>query len=175
MAKSIKNRSRKSRKYPIMRRKQVGYSGKSMKRADKNYKNNKNVKSNKGLANDKKSLIVKTFFELLTTVKLYHWKTRSYAQHKATDELYASLNENIDKFIEVLLGKDESRIKMIEKKIDVYDFSNTDDFKQKMYKYRDFLIDLNKYFDEKKDSDLLSVRDDITVDVNQFLYLMTFN
>jgi len=170
MQKSRKNLTRRSIKYPIMRRKQVGYSGKSMKRPIK--KTNKNVKS---LANDKKSLIVKTFFELLTTVKLYHWKTRSYAQHKATDELYASLNENIDKFIEVLLGKDESRIKMIEKKIDIYDFSNTDDFKQNMYKYRDFLIDLNKYFDEKKDSDLLSVRDDITVDVNQFLYLMTFN
>ena len=52
-------------------------------------------------------------------VKLYHWKTRSYAQHQATDELYLKLNKHIDSFVEVLLGKDERRIKMLEKRIDL--------------------------------------------------------
>jgi len=45
-------------------------------------------------------------------VKLFHWKTHSFATHKATDELYASLNEHMDTFIEVLLGKTGSRIQM---------------------------------------------------------------
>ena len=44
------------------------------------------------------------FMEILMIVKLYHWKTHSYATHKATDELYSKLNDNIDHFIEVLLG-----------------------------------------------------------------------
>jgi hypothetical protein len=74
-----------------------------------------------------------------------------------------------------LLGKDESRIKMIEKRINVVDYTNTGDFKEKIYKYRDFLTGLNNHFNEKKDSDLLSIRDDILVDINQFLYLMSFN
>ena len=43
------------------------------------------------------------FFEMLLMVKLFHWKTHSYATHKATDELYSKLNEDIDKFIEILL------------------------------------------------------------------------
>ena len=116
-----------------------------------------------------------TFFEMLNTVKLYHWKTKSFSQHKATDELYERLNENIDKFVEVLLGKDESRIKMIEKRIQVEDYSNVLDFKEKIYKYRDFLTGLNKYFNEKKDTDLLNIRDEILGDINQFLYLMTFH
>ena len=34
------------------------------------------------------------FLEMLIMVKLYHWKTYSYAQHKATDELYTNLNLN---------------------------------------------------------------------------------
>ena len=31
--------------------------------------------------------IVIMFLRMLNTVKLYHWKTISYPQHKATDEL----------------------------------------------------------------------------------------
>lgn len=125
--------------------------------------------------NDSKSHIVKIFIEMLNTVKLYHWKTKSFAQHKATDELYSNLNEHIDTFIEILLGKDESRIKMMEKKIDLLDSSNTNEFKMRVYEYRDFLIDMSTYLDSKTDSDLLNVRDEILGDINQFLYLMTFD
>jgi DNA-binding ferritin-like protein len=156
--------------------KSMNRKGKSIKsKSNKSLGKTKHNRSAKNVSNDKKSHLVHVFFEMLNTVKLYHWKTKSYAQHKATDELYERLNENIDKFVEVLLGKDESRIKMIEKRITVVDYSNVSDFKDKIYKYRDFLLGLNKHFNEKKDSDLLSVRDDILVDINQFLYLMTFN
>ena len=123
----------------------------------------------------KKSQIVHVFIELLNIVKLYHWKTTSYAQHKATDELHERLSENIDKFIEVLLGKDESRIRMLEKRIELVDANNVKDFKSRIYEYRDFLIDMNTYFDVKRDTDLLSIRDEILGDINQFLYLMTFD
>jgi DNA-binding ferritin-like protein len=129
----------------------------------------------RSVSNEKKSHIVQTFLEMLNTVKLYHWKTESYAQHKATDELYSKLNENVDTFVEILLGKDESRIKMVEKRSRLIDSENTSDFKSKIYEYREFLIDISKYFDQKRDSDLLSVRDEILGNINQFLYLMTFN
>lgn len=121
------------------------------------------------------SQIVTIFLEVLNMVKLFHWKTHSYAQHKATDELYSELNEHIDTFVEILLGKDESRIKMVEKRIDLIDPNNLNDFKSRIYEYRSFLIDMGSYFDLKKDSDLLSVRDEILGDINKFLYLLTFN
>lgn len=123
--------------------------------------------------NKSKSHLVRVFLEILNMVKLYHWKTHSYAEHKATDELYASMNENIDRFIEVLMGKDSKRIKMIEKKIDLIDPASVRDFKSRIYEYRDFLADMNLYFNEKADTDLLSIRDDLLVNINQFLYLMT--
>ena len=129
----------------------------------------------KTLSNETKSRIVQTFLEMLNTVKLYHWKTHSYAQHKATDELYSKLNENIDTFVEILLGKDESRVRMVEKRSRLIDSENTNDFKSRIYEYREFLIDISKFFDEKRDSDLLSIRDEILGHINQFLYLMTFN
>ena len=127
------------------------------------------------MTNQKKSHIVKIFMEMLQTIKLYHWKTRSYAQHKATDELYKELNKKIDEFIEVLLGKDQSRIKMIEKRIDLLDANNTREIKERIYEYREFLTDMNIWFDNSRDSDLLSIRDDILASLNQFLYLLTFD
>jgi DNA-binding ferritin-like protein len=138
-------------------------------------KSKRRSRTEKHISNANKSHIIRIFFDMLNTVKLYHWKTKSYAQHKATDELYGRLNENIDKFVEVLLGKDESRIQMVEKHIVLMDPSKTKDFKEKIYMYRDFLTNMNKYFDEKTDTDLISIRDDILVDINQFLYLMTFH
>ena len=120
-------------------------------------------------------IIVKKFMELLTMIKLYHWRTHSYSQHKATDELYAKLNENVDKFVEILLGKSSSRIKMLESKMNMYDLETTGELREHLFEYRQFLVDMNRTFHEKKDSDLLSVRDDILADLNQFLYLLTFD
>jgi hypothetical protein len=146
----------------------------------KNNKTKKGGRKNKvtfknRISNQNKSRIVKIFIEMLNMVKLYHWKTRSFAQHKATDELYDKLNKDIDAFVEIMLGKDESRIKMLEKRIDLLDESNTREFKKRVYEYREFLIDMSLYFDSKQDSDLLNIRDEILGDINQFLYLLTFD
>lgn len=125
--------------------------------------------------NRKKSHIVRIFLEMLNSIKLYHWKTRSFSQHKATDELYERMNEHVDKFIEVLLGKDQSRIRMVEKNIHLIDSVSTRDFQTRIFEYREFLTDMNIYFDSSRDSDLLNIRDEILGDINQFLYLLTFD
>ena len=122
----------------------------------------------------KNSHTVRVFLEILNMIKLFHWKTQSYAQHKATDALYANLNTNIDKFVEVLIGKSKKRIQMLDKKINLIDPNNDKEFKTKIYEYREFLINLDKGLNKKRDTDLISIRDDILVDINQFLYLMTF-
>ena len=119
--------------------------------------------------------MVITFLEVLNHVKLYHWKTKQYAEHKATDELYGKLNEDIDKFVEVLLGKDGSRIATV-KQIRVCDtIHTTQSLRKKMEKFKDFLMRLNDSLDAHKDSDLLNIRDEILADINQFLYLLTFH
>lgn len=123
-----------------------------------------------------KSKIIKTFMELLTMIKLYHWKTHSYSQHKATDELHEKLSESIDKFVEVLMGKSNSRIYMIDKKMRMYDFNTKQELRAAMFEYREFLsVEMDRVFHSKKDSDILSIRDDMLTDINQFLYLLTFD
>lgn len=133
------------------------------------------VNRSNGINNGKKSHLVRVFLEMLNVIKLYHWKTRSFSQHKATDELYSQMNEHVDKFVEVLLGKDQSRISMVEKHIDLMDATTTKEFQTRIFEYRGFLMDLNRYFDERRDTDLLNIRDEILADINQFLYLLTFD
>lgn len=139
----------------------------------------KNQTQKRNLSDKRNPKIVVHFLEMLNMIKLYHWKTRSYSQHKATDELYGKLNENIDRFVEVLLGKDQSRLSMLEKKMNLLDSSKTSSsqsvFLDRILEYRKFLIGLDRYFDESEDSDLMNIRDEILADLNQFLYLMSFD
>jgi len=122
-----------------------------------------------------KSEIVETFIGMINTVKLYHWNTHSFSQHKATDELYERLNEHVDKFVEVLLGKKEDRIKQLSSSIPLVNKHSKYDFKNKIYQYREYLINMDKCLDKTRDTDLLNIRDEILGDINQFLYLLTLH
>jgi len=127
----------------------------------------KNIKSKEELVN----LLLK----LLIIVKIYHWKTKSYAEHKATDKLYSSLNEHIDKFVEVLLGKNGTRLNMKGKNIDIEDPSTTQEINKILYLYIILLENkLEKYIPLEGNTDLYNIRDEILADLNQFLYLLTF-
>jgi len=121
--------------------------------------------------------MVTMFLQMLNTVKLYHWKTSSYAQHKATDELYGNLNTNIDSFVEVMLGKTGGRVNLTgQKTLPLLDYTNVADFKREVAKYKQFLIDMNKdaTLNITNNSDLLNIRDEILANLNQFTYLLTF-
>jgi DNA-binding ferritin-like protein len=121
--------------------------------------------------------IVTMFLQMLNTVKLYHWKTSSYSQHKATDELYNNLNENIDLFVEIMLGKKGDRVNLTgQKSLPLMDYTNLSDFKKEIEKYKTFLINMNKDagLNITNNSDLLNVRDEILGNLNQFTYLLTF-
>jgi hypothetical protein len=45
------------------------------------------------------------FFNMREQIKLYHWQTHSFAQHKATDELLDALDKTIDEYVEIYMGK----------------------------------------------------------------------
>ena len=118
--------------------------------------------------------IVTMFLQMLNTIKLYHWKTFSYAQHKATDELYGNLNTNIDTFVEIMLGHTGGRVNLTSQhSLPLLDYTNVEDFKKEISNYKEFLIGMtsNSTFNN---TDLLNVRDEILGNLNQFTYLLTF-
>jgi len=121
--------------------------------------------------------ITVVFLEMLLMIKLYHWKTYSYATHKATDDLYSKLNESVDSFIEVLLGKTEIRTNLInQKNIRLIDLSSPEELKREVEGFKGYLISLddNKALRTMSNADLYTIRDEILGHMNQFLYLLTF-
>lgn len=135
-----------------------------------------NSKTRKNISQASEQKIVETFLEMLITVKLYHWKTHSYAQHKATDDLYSKLNENIDSFVETMLGKNGSRVNLTHvKSIPLNDYSSLTPFKVKIDQYKQFLVQMDgSIVNISNNSDLLNIRDEILGNLDQFSYLLTF-
>lgn len=106
-------------------------------------------------------------------IKIYHWQTKSYARHKASDELFDSLNNHIDKFIEIIQGSRNKRIHF--NKVQNIPINNVSDngATKLLTNFRTYLNnDLQLNTD---DTDLLALRDEIVMDINKTLYLFMFN
>jgi len=140
-------------------------------------KNNKTrkIKNKKITQSFEKEITIK-FLELVIMIKLYHWKTYSYATHKATDELHGKLNDHIDRFIEVLMGKTNTHIDLKHHKcLQLYDLHTESDLANKITQYKSYLVDLdnNVFMKKMSNADLFTIRDEILADLNQFLYLLS--
>lgn len=146
------------------------------RRTNNNFSRKNRIPKVSSLSAFQKQITV-VFLEMIMMVKLFHWKTHSYATHKATDELYASLNEHIDSFIEVLLGKTGSRIDLMSNRtIKLIDLNSQEQLKSKITSFKSYLVGLdnNRALGSMSNSDLFNIRDEILGDLNKFLYLLTF-
>ena len=152
-------------------------SRQSTRRKQKTRKTRVQPASMQSIQKFEQEIIIK-FLSMLNIVKIYHWKTHSYSSHKATDELYSKLNGDIDKFVEVLLGKIGNRVDLTKvKSIPVRDFTSLEQMKKEIANFKSYLVglDSNKVMNIMSNSDLYNIRDEILADLNQFLYLSTFN
>jgi hypothetical protein len=141
---------------------------------------NKNVKQNQ-------KTVILTFLTFLNTVKLFHWKTFQYSIHKATDDLYSKIGENIDRFVEVMLGKKNNgsdgsnpnlRIDLLGvRSIPLKDFKHVNHFLDEVQKFKQFLLSFERmgFMKEMSNQDLFTIRDEMLADINQFLYLSTLS
>lgn len=135
------------------------------------------LRKSNNLDNFQKEITVK-FLEITNMIKLYHWKTYSYSTHKATDELYGKLSENMDRFMEILLGKSgqghRTNLTSI-KNIKLQDLTSNESLKREIVVFKSYLVNLDNHKAMKimSNSDLYNIRDEILGDLNQFLYLLT--
>jgi hypothetical protein len=125
--------------------------------------------------------IVIRFLSTLDAIKLFHWKTTSYATHKATDGLHETLSSHVDKFVEVMLGKLGNRVDYTGSPssagMPVQDVSSQNQFNQYMKDFKCFLFSLDDHpgMATMKNADLFTIRDEMLATVNQFLYLQTLS
>ncbi len=114
------------------------------------------------------------FFEMREQVKLYHWQTHSYSRHKATDDVITKLDENIDEFVEIYMGK-YGRPRMTPKTNTIRISNLTETGATKFIKecVKELQGPITKSLDSEKDTDLLNLRDEMVGELNKLLYLFT--
>jgi DNA-binding ferritin-like protein len=113
------------------------------------------------------------FFEMRDQLKLYHWQTHSYARHKATDNVLKELDEHIDLFVEVYMGKyGRTRLTSTTNTVTVKNLNE----KTSVKFIKDCLAYLNGPLTKSlkgTDTDLFNIRDEMLGNLNQLLYLFT--
>jgi hypothetical protein len=116
--------------------------------------------------------IINVLMTMRSQVKVYHWQTMSYARHKTTDDLVSSLDENIDKFVEVYMGKyGQPKFIARNNKFVVYDADDKSAPKLLKTGIAWLTRVLPKSLNAKEDTDLLNIRDEILADLNQARFL----
>lgn len=112
--------------------------------------------------------IIEYFLGLLGQIKLFHWATMSYAQHKALDEFHSALSGKIDNFVEVFIGKFKKQpFKNFKISMDaISDVSTLDKF---LEKEREQIRKLHNQF--KTSSELQNILDEMMSEFNKTIYL----
>ena len=113
------------------------------------------------------------FLQLRNQIKLYHWQTRVYARHIATDTSLAKLDEKIDSFVEVYIGK-YGRPKIAGKNATISLQNLTESGAVRMINAASKVVK-GMYKPVQMHSDLINILDDILKELGQLLYLFTLH
>lgn len=113
------------------------------------------------------------FLHLRDQIKLYHWQTRVYARHIATDKILETLDKSIDSYVEVYIGK-YGRPKVTGKNatVTVHNLTESGAVRLVNSAIKYLQGPLTKTL-KPSDTDLMNIRDEMIADLNQLLYLFT--
>ena len=119
-------------------------------------------------------MLIPFFLSLSEQMKIYHWKTEKYSEHKAFDMAYKEISKVVDEIMEVYMGKygrEENEKGFYN--IKIYDYSKSENGPDKII---DFCVEYleNEITDLfSKDSELLNLKDDLLAILQKLKYLLT--
>ena len=113
------------------------------------------------------------FLNLRDQIKLYHWQTRVYSRHIATDKILESLEKSIDSYVEVYIGKyGRPKISGKNASITLHNLTEAGATRLVGAAIKYLQGPLTKSL-KLNDNDLMNIRDEMVSDLNQLLYLFT--
>jgi hypothetical protein len=104
--------------------------------------------------------------------KFLHWQTFGDAKHKAYGEIYDSLGDIIDKFVEAMMGK-YGRVEFEPEFSIMFQDIKSLSVQSFMDGITEFLVGMTDHLDSRYDTDLLNLRDEMLGDINQLKYRLT--
>ena len=125
--------------------------------------------------------VVTPLLTILNQIKIYHWQTKSFSEHKALDSTYDALGGLIDEFVETYQGI-FGRIRSASGSF-VFELENLQTNSEGLMSESDLLMKVDQWivylktFDQdenlKNKTDLLNIRDEMLGTLNQLKYLLT--
>jgi aromatic ring-opening dioxygenase catalytic subunit (LigB family) len=135
-------------------------------------------------ANDNKIAdVILAMFQIQATLRVSHFLSEKKSDHETLDKFLKKFNKKMDKFIEVWMGKHEKFDLGKNRQVNVYQIT-----KDELFTYLDIVLEfltgdvvesnvykLSKYplkniMNNKKNIDLMSIRDDIVKNINRMKY-----
>jgi hypothetical protein len=117
--------------------------------------------------------LLTSFLKIQNQLRIFHWQTSSYAQHKAFGKAYENLDGLIDEFVEVFMGKYGRSRAANSYNIELDNLG--DNYLEVVESFIDYLISLTDDVDPVDDTDLLNIRDSMLGELNRLKYLLTLN
>ena len=114
------------------------------------------------------------FLHLRDQIKLYHWQTKVYSRHIATDTALVQLEKSIDSFVEIYIAKyGRPRVSATTGTIRLQNLTEAGATRLIQSSVRYLQGPLSKRLKGGVDTDLLNIRDELVAELNQLLYLFT--
>ena len=110
--------------------------------------------------------LYKVMVQYREIIKLFHFQSLTFAQHKTSDMLLEKYDDLFDKFWEVYQG--------INGRINIKSFIITIGKSKDTIHETNNLINHINMFDFNNHTDLQNIRDDLLSILHQYLYLLTF-
>ena len=108
-------------------------------------------------------------FQIL--IKIYHWQTKTYSRHIASDTLYNSISDKIDLIVETLQGDLKKRIKFSSCALNLENMTDKS-IVSLLIRCREWMeTRFLTMFSHSKF--LVNISDEIVTDINKTLYLFT--
>lgn len=116
--------------------------------------------------------IILNIIQFKENIKIAHWQTKSFAQHKAFDETYENLNDSLDTLVEAIAGKYGRFTIGVSNSITLknIDDNNVLDSITNLQKY--LVVSFPTFF-AGKDTELFNIRDEILQILDKLKYLLT--
>ena len=112
-----------------------------------------------------------SFLTIRTEIKLYHWQTRSYARHKATDRFLETFEPLVDRFVEAAQGiVGDTRVSNLHHPKNSLGKLNDTTAHKFLSKFRKYIAGLTLPY-----SELAQIRDDMLEICDITLYLFTLH
>lgn len=124
--------------------------------------------------------IITPFLTISNQIKVFHWQTSSFSEHKALDQIYEELEDSIDEFVETYQGTFGRIFSQTNFVIELKNYKSASSefgFSSNISETADGWIEYLKSFDSDVQisghTDLLNIRDEMLGSLNQLKYLIT--